>query len=139
MKKITCKVTYSGDLRTEIEHVASGAKAITDAPLDNHGKGAALSPTDMCSASLASCMITVMGIKAESMGLDLGGTYAEVTKVMASEPRRIKEIHVNVFLSEVLKERDRKVLEATAAACPVGKSLHPDVNQVLSFQYKALN
>ena len=136
--KLTCKVTYYGNLRTEIEHIDSGAKAQTDAPVDNHGMGRSLSPTDMTCASLASCMFTVMGIKAKSMNLNLDGSHADVTKVMADAPRRIKEIKVKIFLSEKLSEADRKVLEATALNCPVAKSLHPDIHQDVRFEYLAL-
>ena len=90
----TSIVTYLGDLRTSSVHLQSGSEIISDAPLDNNGKGAAFSPTDTVANALASCMFTVMGIKARDLDVDLSGSTAEVTKVMAAEPRRISEIHV---------------------------------------------
>ena len=83
----TSEVTYLGDLRTSSVHLQSGNTIITDAPLDNNGKGEAFSPTDTVANSLASCMFTVMGIKARDLGVDFSGSTAQVTKVMAAEPR----------------------------------------------------
>lgn len=90
----TSKVTYLGDLRTSSVHLQSGNIIISDAPLDNNGKGEAFSPTDTVANSLASCMFTVMGIKARDLDVDFSGSTAEVTKIMANDPRRISEIHV---------------------------------------------
>ena len=134
----TCKVTYKGELRTEIVHTASGSVALTDAPVDNHGRGELLSPTDMTCGSLAACMMTVMGIKAATMQLDLEGSRAEVFKTMTDSPRRIKEIKVKLYLPSKLEERERKVLEATALSCPVAKSLHPEIIQDVRFDYVSL-
>ena len=94
----TSKVTYLGDLRTSSVHIQSGSEIISDAPIDNNGKGEAFSPTDTVANGLASCMFTMMGIKARDMEIDLSGSTAEVTKVMAAEPRRISEIHVTFNL-----------------------------------------
>jgi len=91
---MTSKVTYLGDLRAESTHIKSNNTFLTDAPLDNNGKGEAFSPTDTVATGLASCMLTVMGIKARNMGVDMSGTTAEVTKTMASEPRRISKIEI---------------------------------------------
>ena len=93
---MTSKVTYLGDLRTESVHLKSNNSFITDAPLDNNGKGEAFSPTDTVATGLASCMMTVMGIKARDMGIDLKGTTASVNKIMASDPRRIYKIEVTL-------------------------------------------
>src|SRR5690606_4392712 len=101
---MTSKVTYLGELRTECEHLASGNKIITDAPLDNQGKAEAFSPTDTVATALASCMFTIMGIKARDMSLDLQNSYAEVTKIMASNPRRISRIEINFYLPSNLQE-----------------------------------
>ncbi|MDT0650770.1 OsmC family protein [Autumnicola edwardsiae] len=132
---MTSKVTYKGGLRTEAEHLKSGSKIISDAPIDNHGKGEAFSPTDTVATALASCMLTVMGIKAEEMDLDLSGTNASVTKVMAAEPRRISRIDVVVEFQRDLPEKQKKILENTAKTCPVLNSLHTDIEKNISFRY----
>ena len=90
---MTSFVTYEGDLRTKSIHLASKDSFITDAPIDNNGKGEAFSPTDTVASALASCILTIMGIKAKDLDIDLKGTKAQVTKIMASEPRRINEIN----------------------------------------------
>ncbi|MFN5365141.1 MAG: OsmC family protein, partial [Bacteroidota bacterium] len=90
------KTTYLGDLRTEAVHLRSGARIITDAPTDNHGKGEAFSPTDLCAASLASCMLTIMGISARNHGLNIDGASASVNKIMASDPRRIARVEIRL-------------------------------------------
>ena len=131
----TSTVTYQGDLRTQAIHLQSNNHIITDAPIDNHGKGEAFSPTDLLATSLASCMLTIMGIKADSMDLDIAGTKAEVTKVMATEPRRVSEVHVSIYLTQTFDERTQKVLEQAALSCPVAKSIHPDIQQVVNFHY----
>ena len=124
---MTSKVIYKGNLRTECTHLKSGNSFITDAPTDNNGKGEAFSPTDTVATALASCMITVMGIKASQLEVDLAGAKAEVTKTMAANPRRISAIKVNLELPEIVDEKSRKILEHTAKTCPVLQSLHPDI------------
>lgn len=131
----TAKVTYQGDLRTQSIHLQSNNQIITDAPTDNHGKGEAFSPTDLLASSLGSCMLTIMGIKADSMNLDISGTTAEVTKVMAAEPRRVSEVHIEIQFQQSFDERTQKVLEQAALNCPVAKSVHPDIQQVVNFHY----
>ena len=131
----TSTVEYQGNLRTQALHLQSNNQIITDAPVDNHGKGEAFSPTDLLATSLASCMLTIIGIKAESMEVDVTGTKAEVTKVMAADPRRVTEIKVSIKFAEDFDQRTRKVLEAAALTCPVAKSIHPDINQDVSFEY----
>ncbi|HWB63771.1 MAG TPA: OsmC family protein [Chitinophagales bacterium] len=131
---MTSKVIYDGNLRTRLTHVYSGTEITNDAPLDNQGLAQSFSPTDLCATSLASCMITIMGIKARDMGLDLTGTEIEVTKVMAANPRRIAEIQATLrFPQNNFTERDKAVLEAAGRNCPVSKSLHPDIKQELTF------
>lgn len=132
---IVSTVTYTGDLRTEATHQQSGNRIITDAPVDNHGKGEAFSPTDLVATALASCMITIMGIKAGDMGVDITGSAAEVTKVMSSDPRRIAEIIVAIRLPASLDEKARALLEAAAHTCPVAHSLHPETRQTVTFTY----
>ena len=132
---MTSKVTYLGDLRTESTHLKSGNSFFTDAPTDNNGKGKAFSPTDTVATGLASCMITVMGIKARDLGVDMTGTTAHVTKIMASNPRRISKIEVVLDFPFDANEKTRKILERIATTCPVYYSLHPDIEKDISFNW----
>ena len=127
---------YKGSLRTQAIHVQSDNTIITDAPLDNNGKGEAFSPTDMVANSLATCMITIMGIKARDMDLELKGTTAQVTKVMAAEPRRIAEIHIHFEMNLVADDKTKTLLERAAMTCPVFFSLHPDIKKEITFNWK---
>lgn len=133
---MTSKILYQGDLRTVMTHLQSGNEVITDAPVDNNGKGEAFSPTDLVATGLGACMMTVMGIKARQMEIEpkLKGTEISITKVMYAEPRRIGEIHVKlVFPKSDFTEKERTILENTARTCPVELSLHPDVKRVVEF------
>lgn len=132
----TSKVTYLGDLRTSSIHLHSGSELISDAPLDNNGKGEAFSPTDTVANGLASCMFTMMGIKARDLDVDFSGSTAEVTKIMTAEPRRISEIHVAFTMNFIADEKTKTILEKTANACPVLYSLHPDIKKVITFDWK---
>jgi len=132
---MTSKVVYKGNLRTESTHLKSGDSFITDAPLDNNGKGEAFSPTDTVATGLASCMLTVMGIKAASMDVDMKGTTADVTKIMASNPRRISKIEVVINFPFNADKKTRKILEHTANTCPVHYSLHPDIEKDITFNW----
>jgi putative redox protein len=131
----TSKVKYLGELRTEAVHLQSGQVIITDAPKDNHGKGEAFSPTDLAATSLATCMLTVMGIASKKDNFtSIDGTATEVTKVMYSDPRRIGEIHIKItFPKNNFSEKEKKIYENAAYTCPVAKSLHPDIKQVIEF------
>jgi uncharacterized OsmC-like protein len=132
----TSIVTYSGGLRTEAVHVRSGKQIITDAPLDNHGKGEAFSPTDLLSTSLACCMMTLMGIAAEPRGIPLNGLKARVVKHMAADPRRVQRIEVHFELDGTgLDDRQRGILEHAARTCPVTMSLRGDLVQEITFTY----
>ncbi len=131
----TARVKYLGNLRTENEHLKSGNKYITDAPTDNQGKGEAFSPTDTVATGLANCMITVMGIKANDLNVNMDGTTAEVTKTMAANPRRISKIEVILHFPAGIDERSRKILENTGRTCPVMQSLHPDVEKLIVFHW----
>jgi len=131
----TSKVTYQGDLRTTAIHLQSNNEIITDAPTDNHGKGEDFSPTDLLATSLASCMLTIIGIKAVDMGIDIKGTVAEVTKIMAADPRRVSEVHIVMTFMQALDDRTQKILYNTALNCPVAQSIHPDITQNLTFSY----
>jgi putative redox protein len=133
----TIRTIYRGDLRTEALHVASGQKIITDAPLDNQGKGEAFSPTDLLSASLGSCMITLMGIAARTHNINIEGTSMKITKIMASNPRRVAEIVIEISMpGKDYSEKARTILEKAALTCPVALSLHPDLKQTVHFSYK---
>ncbi len=131
----TIETIYLGDLRTEITHVQSGNKVITDAPTDNNGKGEYISPTDMVAAALGSCMMTLMAIAARRLEIELKGTRIEIQKVMAADPRRIAEIRLDFYFPGEYSEKDRKILERAAETCPVGKSLHPDLKQLVNYHY----
>ena len=130
---MTAKVTYLGNLRTEAEHLQSGTKIITDAPVDNHGKGESFSPTDTVATALATCMLTIMGIKAEALEIAIEGTTAQVTKTMAANPRRISKIEVVFSFPKKYGDKVMKVLENAARTCPVFYSLHPDMEKEIRF------
>jgi uncharacterized OsmC-like protein len=130
------KVIYKGNLRTEATHLRSGNVIITDAPLDNHGKGEAFSPTDLASTSLASCIMTIMGIAANTHNINIEGATADVIKVMDSDPRRIKTIEVTIQMPDNnYTDKEKKILEKAAHHCPVGLSLHPDTEEVLTINW----
>ena len=133
---MTSRVVYQGNLRTECEHLKSGNTFITDAPTDNNGKGEAFSPTDTVATALASCMLTIIGIKAENSDFSIENTVAEVTKTMTSEPRRISKIEINFTFPEVYSDKQKKIIEHAAKACPVWYSLHPDIEKIITFNYK---
>ena len=128
-------IVYQNNLRTESEHIASGEKIITDAPVDNNGKGEAFSPTDLVATALGSCIITIMAISARKYDIDVTGTNASVKKIMGSDPRRISEISIDINMNKNIEEKDRKRLERAALACPVHKSLHPDLEKKIRFIY----
>lgn len=133
---MTSEIIYQGQLRTTAVHLQSGSEIITDAPTDNHGRGEAFSPTDLVATALGSCMLSIMGIYANQHHLAIEGTRASVTKVMAADPRRISEVHVQMHIpSGTLTDVERKKLENVALACPVAKSLHPDIKQIITFNY----
>ena len=132
---MTSKVTYNGNLRTTCLHLRSGNEFVTDAPLDNNGLGEAFSPTDTVATGLASCMITVMGIKARDLEVDLSGATVEVTKHMASDPRRISKIELKLELPKAVSEKNRVILQRTADTCPVHHSLHPDIEKIITYSW----
>lgn len=133
---MTSKITYLGELRTSSIHIQSGSEIISDAPIDNQGKGAAFSPTDTVANGLGSCMFTVMGIKAAEMNVNLSNSTAEITKIMEAEPRRISEIHIVFNITTEADDKTKTILERTAMTCPVYYSLHPDIKKVISFNWK---
>ena len=129
------KVTYSGDLRTEACHIQSGISIVTDAPVDNQGKGEAFSPTDLIATALASCILTIMGIVAERNNFKLIGTTAEVEKIMGSSPRKIEQIKINIFFIKDFDKKIRRKLESAALTCPVSNSLNASLKKSIIFIY----
>ena len=132
---MTSRVTYQGNLRTVCKHLRSNDEFTTDAPIDNNGLGEAFSPTDTVATGLASCMLTMMGIKARDIDVDLSGSTAEVTKHMAANPRRISRIEVVLSLPKNVSEKHRIVLQRTADTCPVHYSLHPDIEKEITYKW----
>lgn len=131
---MTSEAIYLGELRVQATHLKSGEVMITDAPTDNNGKGQAFSPTDTVATALATCMLTIMGIRAAKKGLDIQGAKAEITKTMASDPRRISAVAVKVIMPKIgVDENFKELLEMAARSCPVAKSLHPDIKQIIDF------
>jgi putative redox protein len=133
---VTITATYEGDLRCTARHGPSGNTVFTDAPVDNHGKGESFSPTDLVATALATCTMSIMGIVAKREGIDLRGMHVRVDKVMVNEPvRRIARLPVKITVPAKLTPEQRRKLEASARACPVHKSLHPDIDAPIEFEY----
>lgn len=133
----TIHTRYLGALRTEATHLQSGTTILTDAPTDNHGKGEAFSPTDLLAAALGSCLMTIMGITGRTHGIELEGTQLKITKIMASQPRRVAEVKIVVEFptTQSFSAKERSILEHAAKTCPVALSLHPDLVQSIDFVY----
>ncbi|HEY5370617.1 MAG TPA: OsmC family protein [Hanamia sp.] len=133
---MTSSIVYKGNLRCEAVHIQSSCTIETDAPTDNRGKGERFSPTDLLCVSLATCMLTTMGIKATDLDVDMTESKADVTKHMASDPRRVSKIEVSVSLPKNINEKERLILERSGNNCPVAKSLHPDIKLVLNYDWR---
>jgi putative redox protein len=132
----TIKTIYLGELRTESEHLQSGNKVITDAPTDNRGKGEFFSPTDLLATALGTCIMTIMGIKARDNNIDIEGTQVDVTKIMASDPRRVAEVIVEfTFPKKNYTDEEKKLVESVAGISPVPLSLHPNLIQTIKFNW----
>jgi putative redox protein len=132
----TSKIIYRGELRTEATHLRSGQTIITDAPPDNKGKGEAFSPTDLLATSLGNCMLTIMGIAAQNHQMNIDGAEAEITKIMAAEPRRVGEIIVEFKMPpNNYSDKEKRLLEHSAHTCPVAKSLSADLKQTIIFNW----
>lgn len=134
---MTSQIIYKGTLRTEATHLQSNTVIETDAPTDNQGKGERFSPTDLLATSLGNCMMTIMGIKARDMNLDLNETTIDITKIMKAEPRRVGGINVAFHFPEHLQtdDKQKKILENAALTCPVAKSIHPDIELDIKFNW----
>jgi putative redox protein len=134
---MTSTVIYKGALRTEMTHLQSTSVIENDAPTDNMGKGERFSPTDMVATALGSCMLTTMGIKANTMDIDLTDSKVEITKIMKPDPRRIGGIKAHVTMSKTLNldDKTKEILERVARTCPVERSLHPDMELDITFEW----
>ena len=133
---MTASIVYEGDLRCTAKHIKSGTIIETDAPTDNRGKGEKFSPTDLLCVSLATCMLTTMGIKAGDMGVNISGATADVTKHMLADPRRVGQIDVSVVIGANTDEKQKKILENTGYTCPVAKSIHPDIKLNITYTWQ---
>lgn len=135
MENIT--TTYNGDLRTIARHNLSGTELITDAPIDNNGKGEFFSPTDLVATALGSCMLTIIGIAARKYNFNIDGTTIKTTKIMGINPRRIIEIvlEFNFPNPSQYSEKDKRIIEAGTRICPVAKSIHPDIKQTILLNF----
>ena len=132
----TSKIVYQGQLRTQSTHLQSGNTIITDAPIDNNGKGEAFSPTDLLATSLGCCMLTIMGIVAARNNINMDGTMIEITKIMKADPRRVGEIIVEfTFPENSYSGKEKTILEHAAHTCPVAKSLSTELKQTVIFNY----
>ena len=135
---VSIHVDYTGQLRCSAKHVTSGAVLETDAPVDNHGLGASFSPTDLCATAMATCMATIMGIKAASMNIELKGMRIQVDKHMSNDvPRRISKLPVTIWVPVKLSPEQQEALRRAAEACPVHHSLHPDIEKPLTIHWQA--
>lgn len=136
---MTSQIIYKGHLRTEATHHKSKTIIETDAPTDNEGKGEKFSPTDLLATSLGSCMMTLIGIKARDLGVTLDGTTIEITKIMKPNPRRVGGVKVEFEFPKnlIIDEKQKAILEHTAIHCPVAKSIHPDIEQDIHFNWPA--
>src|SRR5688500_13028502 len=137
---MTSTVVYEGNLRTIATHLQSGTVIETDAPVDNNGKGERFSPTDLVATALGTCMLTIMGMKARDMKIDLKDTKIEIQKIMKSDPRRIGGINLTFsFPPELsLSEKERLILERAADTCPVIYSIHPEIEVKVVFKWEEL-
>ncbi|MCM1040913.1 MAG: OsmC family protein [Bacteroides sp.] len=132
----TMKATYKGGLRVECEHSASGTVLITDAPVDNKGQGRSFSPTDLLATSLGACLLTIMGIYADTIGVDITGAEAEITKTMGAAPRHVAELDVRVKMpAKGYSQEEKTKLERAGLTCPVHNTLKGNVVMNIRFDW----
>ncbi len=134
---MTASIIYKGDLRCECTHLQSGTLIETDAPTDNRGKGERFSPTDTLCVALSTCIVTTMALKANDMNINLAGTKIDVTKHMIADPRRIGKIEIVLHFDSnlQLEEKDKTILKRVGDNCPVAKSLHPDLEVDITYNW----
>jgi uncharacterized OsmC-like protein len=134
----TVQTRYLGDLRTESVHLQSGNKLITDAPVDNQGRGEAFSPTDLLATAYGTCVLTIMGMAAKTHGFSIDGAEVQVTKVMGTDPRRVVELVAEFAMPHGnYSPKEKKIIELTAKECPVFNSLHPDIKKTVTYKYRS--
>jgi putative redox protein len=138
---MTSTVTYDGNLRTVCQHLRSGTTIETDAPVDNNGRGERFSPSDLVATALGSCMLTIMGMRAVEMNVDLKGTKIEVEKIMKQDPRRIGRLNLTFHFPQSLElsERQQKILQKAAETCPVAYSINADIELNVNFNWDKVN
>ena len=129
------EIVYEGDLRTKAVHLSSGTEILTDAPLDNQGKGEKFSPTDLIATALGSCMLTIMGIAANVQKIDISNTRVKVEKVMGEDPRKISQVNIEIYFSTIISDKHRVILERAARHCPVAKTLDGNIEENIKFIY----
>jgi uncharacterized OsmC-like protein len=132
---VTITANYEGTLRCTSTHGPSETSLSTDAPTDNQGLGGSFSPTDLVATALCSCAMTIMGITANRLGVDLVGMTGKAVKGMAADPRRIVSVPLEITVPGSLTDDQKRQLEAAARACPVANSIHPDIDQTITFVY----
>lgn len=133
---VTTQTLYKGDLRTEMKHVRSGSIIVTDAPVDNKGKGEYFSPTDLVASALGSCIFTIMGISAREHGFSIDGSSCSITKIMTENPRKIGEIRIEIYFGEIkYTDKQKKLLEHCVKTCPVALSLNESVFQNVKLNF----
>ena len=133
------EIKYKGNLRTSARHIESGAVIDTDAPKDNHGLGETFSPTDLVCVSLASCMLTIMGISMQKHQVSLKGTTAKVKKMMKSNPRMIGQIYITIYFPQDYPDKIKQILKKSALSCPVHRSLSSEIEKNIQFIYKPMS
>jgi uncharacterized OsmC-like protein len=132
---VKIQVNYIGEKHCELVHEPSGARLQTDAPKDNQGRGQAFSPTDLVASALASCVLTTVAIQAEKEGWILGECFASVEKNMSAAPRRVESLVLKIRFTGKLVESQRQKIKEWAHGCPVARSLHPDVKQIIEMEF----
>ena len=129
------EIIYEGSLRTRAIHLASGSEILTDAPIDNQGRGEKFSPTDLVATALGSCMLTIMGITANVQSIDISGTKVKVEKIMGKDPRKIATINIEIIFKNSISDKHKIILERAANHCPVAKTLDGNIEENIKFIY----
>lgn len=129
------EIVYEGDLRTKATHLASGSEILTDAPIDNQGKGEKFSPTDLVATAIGSCMLTIMGITSNVHNINIDGALVRVEKIMGKDPRKINQINLEIIFKSSVSSKDKIILERAAKHCPVAKTLEGNIEENIKFIY----
>ena len=129
------EIIYEGHLRTKATHLSSGSEILTDAPVDNQGKGEKFSPTDLIASALGSCILTIMGITAKVQNINIEGTKARVEKIMGQSPRKISQVNIEIIFATTISDKHKTILERAARHCPVAKTLQNNIEENIKFIY----